>query len=312
MQPNLPPGYQLSPEVAQAIAYGQPVVALESAVITHGLPHPQNLQLAKDTETEARRRGAIPATIAVIDGEIKIGLDLEQLERLAAPSEELRKISRRDLGIAHALRLSGGATVAATLIAARTAGLRVLATGGIEGVHRRPPYDISADLPELGRSPLAVVCCGAKAVLDLPATTQVLETLGVPIIGYQTNEFPAFYGRSSGLPVDSVAHTPQEAVQIIRSHWSLGLNSAVLIVALPPAEFALPPDIMEMAIDQALLEADRQRISGPAVTPFLLKQVAEITGSASLEANLALLRQNAGLAAEIAKEIYTPASIGRI
>jgi pseudouridine-5'-phosphate glycosidase len=227
----------------------------------------------------------------------------EQLEQLAV-ADPLHKISRRDFATAIARKESGGTTVAGTLIAASAAGIRVFATGGIGGVHRDAQYDISTDLQELSRTPMIVVCAGAKSILDLPATLEVLETLGVPVVGYQTDEFPAFYAHTSGLPVSVRADTPKDVVDIAKTHWDLGLNSAILVVAPPPADAALSESDMEAAVDQALAEAKAQKIHGQVVTPFLLGRVSELTGKASLKANLALLLNNAQIAAQIAKAFH--------
>lgn len=295
----------LAPEVARALQSGQPVLALESAVITHGLPQPHNLELALALEHVSRQEGVVPATIALLDGKVRVGLSREELEHLAQEagriSSQARKISRRDFGLALAQKVPGGTTVAGTLIAARAAGIRVFATGGIGGVHRDTPFDISADLPELGRSPLVVVCAGAKAILDLPATLEYLETSGVPVIGYQTSEFPAFYSRESGLRVDAMVQTPQEVVEIAWEQWRMGLEGAVLVVVPPPAEAALPAGQVDQEIRQALLEAAQQNVRGAAVTPFLLARVGELSHGSSLQANLALLKNNARIGAQIAK-----------
>jgi pseudouridine-5'-phosphate glycosidase len=290
----------LAEEVRQAVKLGSPVVALESTVITHGLPYPQNLQLAKDMEAEVRQQGALPATVGVVDGQVYVGLDAGQLAALAQ-GEGLVKVSVRDYGPAMALRLSGGTTVAGTLLAAHLAGLRIFATGGIGGVHRQAPFDVSADLVQLARTPLVVVCAGAKAILDLPATLEVLETYGVPVIGYQTDEFPAFYSRSSGLPVSARVDTPDQVAQVAQAHWALGMTSAVLVCVPPPEEEALPAEQVNGAIEQALAEAQETHIRGQQVTPFLLSRVSELTHGSSLRANLALLHNNARMAAQIAK-----------
>jgi pseudouridine-5'-phosphate glycosidase len=299
MQTDLPKAIILLPEVARARQLGLPLVALESAVITHGLPHPENLNLARDVEHEIRQNGATPATIALLNGRVHIGLTPTEMETLST-LQPVRKISRRDYGIAIARGESGGTTVAGTLIAARAAGLRVFATGGIGGVHRQASFDVSADLPELGRSPLVVVCAGAKAILDLPATLEYLETMGVPVVGYQTDEFPAFYSPTSGLRVNVRADSPAEVAAIAREHWAIGLESAILVAAPPPAEAALPPEAVEGEIESALEEARQEGVSGAAVTPFLLQRVSELSHGASLRANLALLRNNARIAAQIA------------
>jgi pseudouridine-5'-phosphate glycosidase len=291
--------FSLSNEVVQARKLGLPLVALESAVITHGLPHPANLEMARDVENAVRSHAAVPATIALFGGKIHVGLTGGDLDMLAT-AEQVRKISRRDFSIALARQETGGTTVAATLYAAHAAGIRVFSTGGIGGVHRGAPHDISADLPELGQRPLVVVCAGAKSILDLPATLEVLETNGVPVVGYQTDEFPAFYARTSGLPVNVRLDTPEEAASLAETHWGLGLTSAILVVQPPPPEACLPADKIEAVIQRALDEAARQGIQGAAVTPFLLAKVSSLTRGASLRSNLALLRHNAILAAQIA------------
>lgn len=307
----IPRYYHLSPEVARAQAVGAPLVALESTVITHGLPYPENLQLAINMEATVREQGATPATVAVLDRQVFIGLNTNQLERLAQ-SPATRKISVRDFASAIVQAATGGTTVAGTLVAAHTAGLRVFATGGIGGVHRlapgstTPSYDISTDLIQLARTPLVVVCAGAKAILDLPATLEMLETLGVPVIGYQTDEFPAFYSRSSGLPVSARAETPQEVGEIANTHWQMGFDSAVLVANPPPEADALPPEAVDGAIRQALEEAKAHGVRGQAVTPFLLRRVNELTQGDSLRANLAFLLNNARLAAQIARSLPQP------
>lgn len=296
---TLPHSFDLSKELIQSLKLGSPVVALESAVITHGLPRPTNHELASHLEADIRAEGATPATVALLDGRIKVGLTPAELLRLAA-LEETRKISPRDFGIALANQLSGGTTVAATLHVAHQAGIRVFATGGIGGVHRGSTFDVSADLPQLGKTPVLVVCAGAKSILDLPATREVLETQGVPVIGYQTDDFPAFYTRSSGLPVDFRVDTPEEAAAIATQSWDAGIQSAVLLVVPPPEEAALPEAQMEEAVVAAIAEAESLGIHGAATTPFLLQRMSEITKGESLTANLALLRNNAKVAAQVA------------
>lgn len=302
MNQKLPSSFVVSNEVAYAIKNSLPVVALESAVITHGLPRPENLQLAEALEHEVRDAGAVPATIALLDGKIHLGLSAEELYRLAN-EDGARKVSRRDFSLALARKENGGTTVAATLYAAHAARIRVFATGGIGGVHRGSPFDISADLSELGRTPLVVICAGAKAILDLPATLEVLETEGVTVIGYGTDEFPAFYSRSSGLPVNLRVNSPEEVAQIAREQWQLGLESALLVVQPPPIEMSLPADQVEVWIQEAIQEAHQEKIIGAEVTPYLLTRMSQLSGGASLQANLALLRNNACLAAKIALAI---------
>jgi pseudouridine-5'-phosphate glycosidase len=255
---------------------------------------------------EIQGQAVVPATIGVLDGLIHVGMNPEQLERLVK-AEGLRKISRRDFGPVIARSESGGTTVAGTMIVAHTAGIRVFATGGIGGVHRGDPFDVSADLQELAHTPVVVVCAGAKAILDLPATLEVLETNGVPVVGYQTDQFPAFYARSSGLPVSVRADSPEEVAAITRNHWDLGIRSAVLVVVPPPGEAALSAKVVEEAVAAALDRAEAEGVRGQQVTPFLLAEVSELTGRASLRANLALLLNNARVAALIAKAL-TPFS----
>lgn len=305
----LPKAYVRSDTLTQAQRAGLPVVALESAVITHGLPLPQNIQLARDMEAEVRAHGATPATIALLKGKIHIGLTDEQLTTLGH-MEGTRKISLRDFGIALAGNLSGGTTVAATLFAAETAGIRMFATGGIGGVHRGAPFDISADLPQLGQCRVLVVCAGAKSILDLPATREVLETQGVPVIGYQTDAFPGFFTRDSGLKVDQRVETPAEAAQIALQSWEAGLATAVLLVVPPPAKSALPAEAIEAAIQAAVSEAEAGGVHGAAATPFLLRRVSELTDGDSLRVNLDLLKNNARVAAQVAKAMGPSTGLG--
>ena len=307
MNTHLPPYYRLSPEVAQARVGGMPIVALESTVITHGLPYPENIRLAQDMESEVRRQGAIPATTAVLDGLILVGLNQEQLERLAV-GKNLHKASPRDFARLLVEKESGGTTVAGTLFVAHAAGIQVLATGGIGGVHHHPPSDISADLPQLARTPLIVVCAGAKAILDLPATLEYLETHGVPVVGYQGDDFPAFYTTSSRLPTSARADTAEEVAALARIHWEMGVRSAVLVTVPPPPEVAISDEDVREAIRQALKEVRDQRLRGQQVTPYLLRRVSELTGGASLRANLGLLRNNARVAGEIARALVRPSS----
>jgi pseudouridine-5'-phosphate glycosidase len=301
---RLPKYYSLSPEIIQARTNGVPVVALETTVLTHGLPNPENIELALGMEREIRSLGAIPAAIGILNGKIHVGMDEEKLRVLVA-EENLRKISRRDFAPAIVNNESGGTTVAGTLIAAHKVGIRVFATGGIGGVHRDAPFDVSADLPELSRIPLVVVCAGAKAILDLPATLEYLETAGVPVLGYKTDEFPAFYSVQSGYPVSARVDSVVEIAEIAQVHWALGLESAILVVAPPPQEVALPLEDITTVIEQALSEAKQEQVRGQEVTPFLLSRVSDLTGKASLIANLGLLRKNAQIAARIAVAMAT-------
>jgi pseudouridine-5'-phosphate glycosidase len=294
------PGWvKINPVVAQALANSDPVVALESTVITHGLPFPENLELGRQMEHEVRVNGATPATIGIVEGNLIIGLNEAELEFLAK-SQQALKISSRDVSAAVTKQESGGTTVAATLFAAHLAGIQVFATGGIGGVHRNAPYDVSADLLQLACTPLVVVCAGAKAILDLEATLEVLETYSVPVVGYQTDEFPAFYSSGSGLPVSVRLDSPREVAQLAVQHWLAGMPSAILVGQPPPEAQALPRKEVEVAIQQALAQCQAEGIRGARVTPYLLKRVSELTGGKSLQANLALLLNNAGLATKIA------------
>lgn len=289
----------IRPEIEQALSEGKPIVALESTVITHGLPYPDNLNLAKNMEAVIRENGCTPATIAILDGIIKVGLDIAQLEHLA-DAKNVHKVSLRDIAPAIALQMSGGTTVAGTLAIAQRVGIKVFATGGIGGVHRGDPFDISADLGELARTQLVVVCAGAKAILDIPATLEVLESYGVPVVGYQTDEFPAFYSLSSGMRVSARADSAEEVASIALAHWDLGFSGSILVAVPPPKEVALDNAVIEPAIQTALMEAQKLNIHGQAVTPFLLRRVSELTDEASLRANLGLLLNNAAVAAQIA------------
>ena len=293
---------KLSKEVQAALNAGWPVVALESTVISHGLPYPQNLELARQCEKAIREEGATPATVGIISGELIVGLSHKQLEMLAMV-KGMRKVSRRDFGIALARKEHGATTVAGTLIVAELAGIQVFATGGIGGVHRGDTGDVSADLPELARASVIVVCAGAKSILDLPRTLEWLETAGVPVLGYQTEYFPAFYATSSGLKLDARIETPEDAAAIARARWGMGISGGVLVTVPPPAHLALPFENMERAIDAAMKTAREQGVTGKDITPFLLRQVSAITQGRSLEVNLALLEQNARIAAQIARAL---------
>jgi pseudouridine-5'-phosphate glycosidase len=279
-------------------------VALESTIITHGMPYPENVTTARAVEAEVRAAGAVPATIAVIGGKIRVGLTDDELEWLGSAKDVL-KLSRNDLPYAVARGLNGSTTVAATMICAHRAAIRVFATGGIGGVHRgaSETFDISADLDELARTPVAVVCAGAKALLDLPKTLEYLETRGVPVIGYRTDEFPAFWSRSSGLPVPLRCDSPQEIADVLRAKWELGLEGgAVIGNPVDPAD-EIPAPEMAGLIASAVDEAARRQISGKAVTPHILSRLVELTDGRSLRTNIALVRSNARLAAEIAKAL---------
>lgn len=295
----------LSPEIDGALRDHRPVVALESTLITHGLPWPENAATALAMETAVRESGAVPATIAVLAGCITVGLSREQIEDLAhRPSGSVRKCSRRDLPIVVGRGEDGATTVAGTMIVAHRAGIRVFGTGGIGGVHRGAPFDVSADLMELGRTPVAVVCAGPKAILDVPLTLEVLETHGVPVIGLGTDTLPGFYTRSSGLAIDVRVDTPREAAAIIAAAERMDARHGVLVVVPVPAAEASTDDI-DAAIDGAVADADAQGVHGKALTPFLLRRVSELSGGASLRSNQALLVHNARTAGLIARELST-------
>ena len=291
----------IHPEVAATLAANEPVVALESTVITHGLPHPQNVATAVAMEAAVREGGAVPATIAIIQGQIHIGLTAEQLEYLGTRmGTAVRKCSRRDIPLAVAGREDGATTVAGTMILAHRAGIPIFATGGIGGVHRGHPFDVSADLAELGRTPVTVVSSGAKSILDLPSTREVLETNGVPVIGYGSDTMAAFFSRSSGLPVDVRLDTPEAVAAVIQAHRALALQNGILVTVPVPEANAFDPDAAEAAIAQATQEADEAGIHGPAATPWLLRRVVELTDGRSLQANVALLQNNGRIAGKIA------------
>ena len=295
---------QVSPNVKEALSNGEPVVALESTLITHGLPNPLNVETALAMEAAVRDSGALPATIAILDGAIVVGVSEEQIVHLASlPAGSVRKCSRRDLPIALALRQTGATTVAGTMIVADMVGIKVFATGGIGGVHRGQPQDVSADLIEFGRTHVAVVSSGAKSILDLPLTLEVLETHGVPILGFQTDSLPAFYAPSSGLPIDQRVDSALQAAQIIQAAQALGAQHGILVAVPVPADKALEVPTAEHAIEQATLEAEKARISGNAITPFVLNRVSQLTDGASLKANIALLVNNSRVAGQIAREL---------
>ena len=287
------------PDVRDALAAGRPVVALESTLITHGLPYPVNQEVASGMEKAVRDAGAVPATIAVLKGQITVGLAAEELAYLAQ-AKNVRKCSRRDFPIVLAQKGDGATTVAGTMIVAHLAGIRVFATGGIGGVHRGHPFDVSADLLELAQTPVAVVCAGAKAILDLPLTLEVLETHGVPVVGYQCSNFPAFYTRDSGLPLDVRCDSFKDIAAILRARETLGFKTGTLVATPVPKEHELPAAVAEKAIAQALDEADERGVRGKEVTPFLLARVSELTHEESRTANVALLQNNARVAAQIA------------
>lgn len=293
---------QFSPEVHTAISGDKPLVALESTVIAHGLPRPQNLETAQSLEQIVRDAEAVPATIAMLAGELRVGLERSELE-LLANCDDIRKLSVRDLAIGVARKWNGATTVASTLWIAHRAGVRVFATGGIGGVHRGSLPDVSADLPGLACTPMIVVCSGAKIVLDLPATREWLETHSVTVVGYGCDEMPAFYSRRSGLPVDVRCDSPKEVVKIFNAQRELGMQSALLVSVPVPSEAEVDPDILQRVLDDALAEAEREKIAGRDLTPFLLARMAEQSEGATLRANIALLENNARVAARIARAL---------
>lgn len=288
-----------SEEVASAQRDGNAIVALESTVIAHGLPHPQNLETALKLESIVRENGAVPATIAVLDGEFCVGLDSSQIERLAT-EKGIRKISRRDLPVAVANKLDCATTVATTAFIAHLAGIKVFATGGIGGVHRGFSADISADLPELAQTPITVVCSGAKIVLDLARTREWLETHGITVLGWQCYELPAFYSRTSGLEIDERVEDANDVADVVNARNELGLKNSILVTVPVPREFEIDRNELEKILAHALAHADEHGISGKEITPFLLAQMSERSGGRTLAANIALLENNARVAAEIA------------
>jgi pseudouridine-5'-phosphate glycosidase len=300
---------EVTPEVAEALAAGGAVVALESTIISHGMPYPDNLATARAVEGVVREHGATPATIALVDGRVRIGLDDAALERLAAGGDEasgwagaeVDKASRRDLPVFAARKATAGTTVAATMFLAHRAGIGVFATGGIGGVHRgaERTMDVSADLLELGATPVTVVCAGAKSILDLPRTLEVLETHGVPVLGVGTDEFPAFFSRESGLAVPHRVDTVAELAAVVAAHRGLGLTGGILVANPIPVADAVPAAEIGARIEEALADADREGVTGKDVTPYLLGRIVELTGGRSLTANIALIRNNAALAAQL-------------
>ncbi|HOG01756.1 MAG TPA: pseudouridine-5'-phosphate glycosidase [Clostridia bacterium] len=294
-----------SKEVRWALEAGTPIIALESTIISHGMPYPDNLATARECERVARECGAVPATCAILRGKAHIGLDEEQLDFLARERGNVVKASRRDIPVLIARGMNGATTVAATMILASLAGIRVFATGGVGGVHRgaERTMDISADLEELANTPVAVVCAGPKSILDLPLTLEYLETRGVPVIGYGTDEMPAFYTRKSGLKVDYRMDTPGEIAAVIRTQKLIGYNGGMLVVNPIPEEFSMDPAAIDSAIARACAEAEEKGVRGKELTPYLLTRVTELTGGQSLGANIALVLNNVKLAAAIAARI---------
>ncbi len=295
----------ISPEVKQAIAEGKPVVALESTIISHGMPYPKNVETAMLVEQTIRDNGAVPATIAIIGGRLKAGLSSEEIEYLGKSGRNVAKASRRDLAAIVARKADGATTVTTTMIIAHMAGIKVFATGGIGGVHRgaETTMDISADLEELGSTPVMVVCAGAKSILDLGLTLEYLETKGVPVIGYGTDELPAFYTRSSGFGVDYRADSPEELAAMFKAQLGLGMKGGMLVTNPIPEEYAMDKAVIDSAIETAVAEAKANGIHGKETTPFLLAKVVELTGGDSLESNIQLVLNNAILAAKTAVEL---------
>lgn len=295
----------VAPEVAEAVKAGKPVVALESTIISHGMPYPQNVETALNVEKVLRDNGAVPATIAIIGGRLKAGLSKEEIEYLGKTGQAVTKVSRRDLPLIVAKGMDGATTVATTMIIAAMAGISIFATGGIGGVHRgaQQTFDISADLEELSQTPVTVVCAGAKAILDLPLTLEYLETKGVPVLGYQTKELAAFYTRHSGLEVDYRIDSPAELAKAIHVKKELGMQGGILVSNPIPEEYSMDPAVINKAIDQAVKEAEEQGVHGKATTPFLLARVKELTGGDSLDSNIQLVYNNAKLAAQAAVEL---------
>ena len=301
---NLNKYLDIKPEVAEALAAGKPVVALESTIISHGMPYPQNVQTALEVERIVRANGAVPATIAVIGGRLKAGLTAEEIEYFGKKGQAIAKASRRDLAVLCARGEDGATTVTTTMIIAHMAGIRVFATGGIGGVHRgaETTMDISADLEELGQTPVMVVCAGAKSILDLGLTLEYLETKGVPVIGYGTEELPAFYTRTSGFRVDYRMDTPAELAKAFKTQNDLGFPAGMLVTNPIPEEYAMPLEVITAAIDKAIAESVEKGIHGKQTTPFLLARVSELTGGDSLASNIQLVFNNARLAAKTAVE----------
>lgn len=295
----------LSPEVEHALANGLPVVALESTIIAHGMPYPKNVETALRVEQTVREAGAVPATCAIIGGKLKAGLDTAEIELLGRRGAEVPKASRRDMPYLASQGLDGATTVASTMIIAHLAGIRVFATGGIGGVHRgaATTMDISADLQELAHTPVAVVCAGVKSILDLELTLEYLETFGIPVLGYQTDEFPAFYTRRSGFRVDYRMDTPEDIARLLQTKWELGLQGGVIVANPVPEAHQMDPVVIEQAIAAALADAEQKGVKGKAITPFLLARIEQLTGGRSLASNIELVCNNARLAGAVAKSL---------
>ena len=297
------PFFEISPSVQAALKDKKPIVALESTIISHGMPYPQNVETALKVEACVRENGAIPATIAIINGKMKAGLSMDEIEILGKQGQSVAKVSRRDMPMIIAQGLNGATTVASTMIIAQLAGIKIFATGGIGGVHRGAgeTFDVSADLQELAQTNVAVVCAGVKSILDIGLTLEYLETHGIPVIGFKTDDFPAFFTRKSGFYVDYCANTEGVIAGMLQVKWAIPLQGGVVIANPVPFEFEANPDIINEAIEKALSEADKQGIKGKAITPFLLSRIEQITEGASLKTNIQLVMNNAALAARIAK-----------
>ena len=294
---------RVSPEVEAALREKRPVIALESTIISHGMPYPQNVETAYRVEQIVREHGAVPATVGIVDGVGVVGLSKEEIEEMGKRGQTIPKVSRRDLPVVMAEKSWGATTVATTMILAAKAGVEFFVTGGIGGVHRgaQETFDISADLEELGRTNVTVICAGAKAILDLKLTLEVLETKGVPVLGYQTEELPAFYTRSSGLKVEYAIKDAEDAARIVKAKRDLGLDGGILITNPIPEEYSMDPSVINKAIDEAIAEMDEKGIHGKECTPFLLAKIADITGGNSLDSNIRLVFNNAAVGSEIAK-----------
>jgi pseudouridylate synthase len=302
---NISQFLDVTPEVQQALRDNKPVVALESTIISHGMPYPQNVATALQVEAEVRAHGAVPATIAIINGRLKAGLSAQEIEALGQRGRDAIKVSRRDIPFVIAAKQMGATTVASTMIVAAMAGIKIFATGGIGGVHRnaQQSFDISADLQELAQTPVAVVCAGAKSILDLRLTLEYLETHGVPVVGYQTDTLPAFFTRESEFPVDYRLDTPLDIARVLYAKWAMGLKGGMVVANPIPDSFAMPRALIDGAIEQALGEATAQGIGGKESTPFLLARVCELTGGDSLAANIQLVLNNARLAAAVGVDL---------
>jgi len=298
---SVQPMLEYGAEAAAAKERNLPIIALESTIISHGMPYPQNVQTAREVEQIVRDHGAVPATIGIMNGKIKVGLTDDELE-FFAKSRDIRKVSRRDMLAVLQQKLYGATTVGATMICAQLAGIRFFVTGGIGGVHREAErtMDVSADLTELGRTDVAVVCAGAKSILDIGKTLEYLETLGVPVLGYQTDEFPAFYSRNSGFPLEYRLDSPEEAAALIKTKWDLGLKGGVVIANPVPQADEIPQQEIEAVIENAIALAKQQNVTGKRVTPFLLNEIKRLTGGGSLRTNIALVKHNARVGAQIA------------